>query len=312
MAAGILLLSGCSAAASGTGAAGQEWDRPITSGQQLYVSIGDSYAAGYQPSPSGGGATTRNGFAYQLTRRLTTAGQSVRLFNFGCSGVTSTQLMTQQGCDPGALGPGTPPYPDATQAQAATAFLRLHRDQIRLVTVVIGGNDIQACVQSPDGGLRADLPCITHALISLHANLATLLSGVRDAVGPSVPIVGLTYPDVYLGSYLSSRSGSSRQPGDPYAAHSLAGASVVLFRDQLNPALRSAYSAAGARFVDITQAADGYQPLSQTTDLAPYGTIPVAVARICALTYYCTQKDVHPTVQGHALIADQVINTVRP
>ena len=33
---------------------------------QLYVSLGDSYAAGYQPTGVGAGRNTRNGFAYQL------------------------------------------------------------------------------------------------------------------------------------------------------------------------------------------------------------------------------------------------------
>lgn len=36
--------------------------------KRLYVSLGDSYASGYQPSAVGPGRNSRNGFAYQVPR----------------------------------------------------------------------------------------------------------------------------------------------------------------------------------------------------------------------------------------------------
>ena len=38
--------------------------------RQLYVSLGDSYAAGYQPTAPGEGRTTRNGCGYKLIAEL--------------------------------------------------------------------------------------------------------------------------------------------------------------------------------------------------------------------------------------------------
>ena len=39
---------------------------PAAVPRQLYVSVGDSYASGYQPTGVGQGRNTRNGFAYQV------------------------------------------------------------------------------------------------------------------------------------------------------------------------------------------------------------------------------------------------------
>ena len=39
------------------------------------------------------------------------------------------------------------------------------------------------------------------------------------------------------------------------------------------------------------------------TTLAPYGQVPVAVATVCNLTYYCQYGDIHPKTEGYAVIA---------
>jgi len=43
----------------------------------------------------------------------------------------------------------------------------------------------------------------------------------------------------------------------------------------------------------------------------PYGTIPVAVADLCNLTYYCQLRDVHPTKAGYAVIARLIVATLK-
>ena len=59
--------------------------------KQLYVSLGDSYASGYQPgvvrSESG---NTRNGFAFQVPRFAAPRGYRLKLVNFGCGGATTS------------------------------------------------------------------------------------------------------------------------------------------------------------------------------------------------------------------------------
>lgn len=293
----LVILAGCSSRLIGGHPTGGSAGRTAPTsgsaptGQQYYVSIGDSYAAGYQPTGPSTGSTTRNGFAYQLVSAAAERGYRLSLVNFGCSGATTTSILRAIGCAPADLGPGAPPYPHQTQAVAAENFLRANRARIGLVTVSIGGNDITAC-----GFSATPLTCLPSALDKISSNLATLLHGLRAAGGPNVRIVGLTYPDVLLAGALSNDS----------VAQSVAGLSVVAFRTLINPALKATYDTAGASFVDVTAATGAYGPLTATTTLPPYGTVPTPVAKVCQLTYACEYHDIHPRTNGYALIADLV------
>ena len=114
-----------------------------------------------------------------------------------------------------------------------------------------------------------------------------------------MPIRGITYPDVILGEYLSGTSGQQ-----------LASLSVTAFKSLINPALSTAYQSVNGQLVDVTAATGAYTPLSETTTLAPYGTIPVAVAKVCSLTYYCQYKDIHPHTDGYKIIADLLLDSL--
>ncbi len=63
-----------------------------------YVSLGDSYASGYQPTGVGQGRNTRNGFAYQVPAVAERRGHRLKLVNFGCAGATTTSLVSVKGC----------------------------------------------------------------------------------------------------------------------------------------------------------------------------------------------------------------------
>jgi lysophospholipase L1-like esterase len=261
------------------------------------ISIGDSYAAGYQPVALATAHRDTHGFAYQVVDLARDRGYRFTLKNFACDGATTTSVLQQVGCPLAAPGPDAAAYPTRTQAAAADGFIAEHGGQIGLITVSIGGNDILGCA-----AVAIFVPCVTQALTGLEANLHTLLAGLRQAAGPLVPIVGLTYPDVYLGLDTSK---------DP-AQKSLALASVSGFQHLLNPALQTEYHAVDATFVDVTRATGAYVPLTETTlrPATPYGRIPVAVADICSLTYYCRQQDVHPTTKGYRVIARLVVATL--
>ncbi len=267
----------------------------LTAGQ-YYVSLGDSYAAGFQATgPKGAGHTTTNGFAYQLPGLASARGYQLALVNFGCGGATTESILHSQGCP--LLGPGAPTYPRQTQAGAAEAFLTQHAGKIGLVTVSIGGNDLTACASTAD-----PIGCVGTALTTINADLGVLLPALRAAAGPDVPIVGITYPDVLLGDYLSANPTSK----------SLASLSVTAFMSLINPALQKDYAAVGATFVDVTAATGAYTPFSQTTTLAPYGTIPVAVAQVCQLTFFCQYQDIHPRTVGYTKIATLIAATLPP
>jgi lysophospholipase L1-like esterase len=261
---------------------------------RYYVSLGDSYAAGYQPVPRPKGSTNRHGFAYQLVGKARKRGYDFKLVNFGCSGETTTSIL-QRTSKCAGLGPGGVHYAGKTQVAAAVRFLKRHKGQIGLITVSIGGNDLTACAKQAD-----PVACVGPALDKVKANAKVLLTRLRKAAGTKTRIVGITYPDVLLGAWVSGVK----------ADQDLASLSVTAFKALLNPALKEIYRSVGAKFVDVTAASGSYTPLEQTTTLAPYGQIPVAVAKICALTYYCQYKDIHPKTSGYALIAKLVAETL--
>jgi lysophospholipase L1-like esterase len=286
----LVLASILALASTGPALAAKPVKRPA---QQLYVSLGDSYAAGYQPTAVGVGATTTNGFAYQLPAAAKKRGYDLKLVNFGCGGATTTSIITTVGCPPNGLGPGGIAYPTTTQAVAAEAYVKAHRKRIGLITVSIGGNDVTACGR----GDADPIACVGAAVTSIKTNVTALVTGLRKAAGPKVKIVGITYPDVILGDYLT---------GNP----SLATLSVTAFKSLINPALQQSYAAGKAGFVDVTAATGAYGSMDETTDLAPYGTIPTPVAKVCQLTYFCEFGDIHARTGGYGLIAGLIAQTL--
>ena len=255
---------------------------------EYYVSLGDSYSVGYQPAPTPGATA---GYT-----AVVGAGTHSFLANFGCGGATTSSILTTRGCR-APYGPapasGAVGYRAESQASAAEAFLRAHQGHVRLITVSIGGNDVTDCVATPN-----PVTCVVSAISVIRRNVATLARGLRSAAGPSVPIIGLSYPDVILGTWVYP-------PGSH--DHGLASLSVLAFKSYINPALSAAYGTVRGTFVDVTAATGAYTPLTQTTTLAPYGTVPVAVARVCALTWYCSQGNIHATTAGYRFIGDQIL-----
>jgi lysophospholipase L1-like esterase len=252
-----------------------------------YVSLGDSYASGYQPKLG----NTRAGFAYQLVSQARKRGHKFKLVNFGCAGETTVSILKRTKKCAG-LGPGGEKYAGRTQAAAAVRFLKKHKGQIGLITVSIGGNDVTKCAKEAD-----PVACVGPALEDVKANGKALVKRLRKAAGKKARIVGLTYPDVLLGEWVR---------GD----QDLAKLSLIAFQSLLNPALEDIYTSVGGTFVDVTDATGAYTPLDQTTELAPYGSIPVAVAEVCKLTWYCQRGDIHPKKAGYTVIAKLVAATL--
>jgi lysophospholipase L1-like esterase len=258
---------------------------------QYYVALGDSYAIGWQRPAEYSFGPTKQGYANQIVGLARKKGYRLKLVNFGCGGATTVSILTSKGCKQRAIG--GPKY-SSTQALAAKRFLKRHRGQVKLVTVSIGGNDVTACTKQPD-----PVACVGAATTSIKTNIKTLAKGLRKAAGKKVRIVGTTYPDVILGQWVH-----------PPLNQDLAKLSVVGFRSLVNPALKSAYKAGKATFVDVTAATGAYGSLDEMTTLAPYGTIPVPVAKICQLTWYCQFGDIHSKKAGYKVIAQLVVKTL--
>ncbi len=280
----FVALSG--AALSGTAQAAPSTGLHAAADATYYVSLGDSYSVGYQP---GLGATT--GYTGYVAKKT-----HLTLVNFGCSGATATSIIRTVGC-PVTLPntAGAVPYPHSTQAAAAEAFLTAHRGHIGLITVSIGGNDVTDCASKSDL-----IPCVGQAVVGVALNVIRLARALRAAAGPHVPLIGLTYPDVVLGAYVYPS-----QPPTPTRL-SLAKESVLGFKLLLNPALSRSYSFGHGVLVDVTKATGAYTPLTTTTTLAPYGSVPVAVAKVCTLTWSCRAGNIHATMQGYAFIGQLI------
>jgi lysophospholipase L1-like esterase len=261
--------------------------------RQFYVSLGDSYATGYQATGVGQGANTRNGFAYQIPKLAKRRGHDLKLVNFGCGGETTVSLLERKtAC--GGLGPGGEVYTGRTQIAAAEKFLRKHRGKVGLITVSIGGNDVTKCAREAD-----PIPCVAAAVESIRENVTTIAERLRKAGGKKVRIVGTTYPDVILGQWV----GENPNQG-------LAQASVAAFQQLINPELKKAYAAAGGKFVDVTAATGAYEPFEKTVTDPLYGVIPLAVAKACEYSYYCDFRDIHARTSGYAIIAELVVGTL--
>ena len=258
--------------------------------RNLYVSLGDSYAAGYQPTAPGVGRTTRNGFAYQVPGLAKPRGYKLKLVNFGCGGETTVSLRERTTECGRGLGPGGVKYGGTTQLKAATKYIRAHKEKIALITVSIGGNDVTKCAAAPNA-----VDCVAGAVGDINKNVGTIAKALRKAAGPKPKLVGITYPDVILGAWV-------RTPPD----QSLASLSVAAFQQFINPALKKGYAEGKGKFVDVTTATGAYTPLTQTTTLAPYGLIPQAVADVCNLTYYCQFGDIHARTSGYKIIAELI------
>ena len=303
----ILLAAGC--AATGTGQVGNAASTapavtpapepvPLDPAKGLYLSLGDSYAAGTNPGSYSSGKTSDFAFPNQIASRVNAAGTPLQMVNLACSGATSQDVVGVAGCASNLMGGDSTPYPTEPQLAAAERVLSASAGNVRLVTIVVGGNDVTRCLSDTNasGDFRtnpATTACLTAASTTLRENLTEILTRVRALVGPSVPIVGLTYPDSYLGLYTRTEPGYQ-----DYAR-----ASQEVFQTHLNPVLRDTYASAGAEFVDITQLTGGYDALDTTTD----GTVPIPVQTVCRLTYMCSDDDVHATEAGHTFIADQVL-----
>jgi lysophospholipase L1-like esterase len=290
--AGIGLLGPLANTLSPPGAAGASGATPPV---DYDVSLGDSYAAGYQPVASALAHRDRHGFAYQVVGLARARGYRLTLRNFACDGATTASAIAQKGCPLPAPGPDTASYPTQTQSVAADQFIARHHGHVGLITVSLGGNDILGCAAAAIFD-----SCVTSALGGMEHNLQLLLAGLRQAAGSGVPIVGITYPDVFLGLDRSK---------DP-AQKDLAIVSVPTFEHVLNPALKAQYLAIGGAFVDVTQATGAYIPLTTTTRSGTHPAIPTAVADVCTLTYYCQLQDVHPRTRGYTVIARLIAATL--
>ena len=176
------------------------------------------------------------------------------LVDMACSGETTSSMIAHSLCAPGG-----------SQYHNALSFLRGHAGKIALVTIDIGGNDVVNCVY-----VANPTTCFVNGLKTMQKNLATITGGLRAATHPGVPIIGMNYYDPLLGDWLAG-PGSTRT----LALQAMAGVAT------LNKDMTAVYAKVSAPAADVATAFQS----SDMTHLvsSPWGRIPVAVDRACAL-----------------------------
>ncbi len=238
-------------------------------GGGLYVALGDSLAAGYQP----GGAELRDTAYPALTAGRLESGGALTLENLGCSGETTTSLVKGGKCD----------FAAGSQLEQAEKLLEDSKD-VALVTIDIGGNDLLRCVR---GGAQIDTACVTAGVGTVKKNLPTILERLRTAAGPDVPVLVLGY----YNPWLAAKALDQPVKGVDAAAKAYTG---------LSAAIESAAKSTGTTFVGLDEAFS----TNDTTPTTINGrTVPENAAKICTLTNICTAADIHLTDEGAATVA---------
>lgn len=238
---------------------------------QHYLALGDSIATGRQAVP----VTPNQGYVAQLAKTL-----PLKLKNLACDGETTTTMRAGGMCA----------YPEGNQLDAALKFIK--HNKVQLITITIAGNDIAPC-----GANGIDPACIQQATAAINDNLRHITAKLRQAA-PKARIVGMSLYDPFLAAWLTGPDGQA------FARQS------VPVTQAVNDVVEGAYRANGGKVADV-ESAFRTTDLTTTEDLPGFGTVPVAVARICQWTTTCTAGDIHPTTEGYTAIKKAYLPLVR-
>lgn len=255
-------------------------------GVRYYLSLGTSLSVGTQPDAEGINQRTNDGYADQLFDIIEPEFRKIRLVKLGCPGETTTTMMAGGICT----------YRKGSQLAQAVRFLHDHDDEVELITIDLGVNDILAagCIV----GTTVDFGCVQGALYQISVNLPTILSALREAASPETQIVGMNYYNTFLAAWLTGSSGQG-----------LAMESAALANILNSDVLGLTYGAFGIPVADVASA---YMS-NDFASMVPFPTpdsplsIPLNVALICQFTYMCVPGPVGPNIHanptGYGVIA---------
>jgi lysophospholipase L1-like esterase len=278
LAVSAALVAACGAPAGGAHSAARR-DKPRTS---YYLALGDSLSRGVQPDAAGASLPTGQGYPDQLYAALHAGDPELRLVKLGCSGETTTTMINGGICR----------YPAGSQLAQAVGFLRAHRGQMSLITIDIGANDPDSCIERPT--ILKIAACITSSFSDTTDNLTKIMTRLRSAAGPAVRIIGMNY---YVPALAEWRDG-------------LLGRQVARLAERLvvgyNRLLTGIYTSHGARVADVFGAFHSGDFTDQVT-LPGLGRLPRNVATICTYTWECASAprgpNEHAREVGYGVIA---------
>ena len=239
-----------------------------------YLALGDSLTYGFQPDKVSAGlrpAGFHSGFVDVFAARLRAQAPKIEVVNYGCPG-ESTITFTRGGCPWLAARRPLHKAFQGSQMSAALAFLTSHRGRVSPITLTLGGNDATALSEVCNESLACMRARAPGAIVAFASRLGSILHQLRRAAPHAEIIVtGAWNEDV-----------NRLAQTDPlYQA--------------LDLATRKAAAASSARFADMLPVFN------------PSGSATTEKARICALTFVCSQGDGHPTDAGYKAMAAAVL-----
>jgi lysophospholipase L1-like esterase len=270
-----------------TSAAAAKPEPKVTPGS-TYLALGDSVSFGYQegdvvPKPDYSKASNFLGWPEHTGRAL-----RLKVVNASCPGETSASLIDPSaqafGCENTAGNKNTAYrrfYPlhvkySGSQLSFALSYLRKHRAKTRLVSLMVGANDLFLCQATTKDGCASELQA-TYAKVA--ANVKKIIGGVRKKAGYRGQIVLMRYYALHYGN-------------DPLAA-------VV---QGLNAA---AYKAAKPYHVRV---ADGYGEWRRATRNSGDDACTAGLLTQLGDPSKC---GVHPSWSGQALLSQALIRAIR-
>ena len=273
-----------------------------TSPTRVLLALGDSLAAGYQPTdgnvapaPNPTSGFADGGYPHGYAADLATH-DGLRLLDLACPGETTASMRAiaaQRACT--RLYQGE--FGVASQEAAAMQYLARNPKSVALVTIDIGANDLSGCATRSS---QVNLTCVASAEKRVVTNLPALLQPLERATheyDPGARIAAMTYYDPFLGLVVD--------PGGTTATESAAVSLIGI--NSFDAQLSLIYRRAGILVADVA----GAFKTNSALPLTRVGTqiVPENVARICQLTWMCpphsgTQSpDIHPNAAGYALVA---------
>ena len=252
-----------------------------------YVAVGDSLARGIQPLPNGRLIETNQGYVDDLYDALRLRRPLLQLAKLGCSGETTTTML---------YGGGPCFYTDGSQLLQAINFIQTHK--VALITISIGGDNIQHCIST--AGV-IDEACLGAGVAAIQSDLPQIVAALRLAAGPGVPIVGANFYDPFLAAWVLLP-----QPQGPMLAQE----SLVITQG-LNILLGGIYTGLGAKVADVAGA----------FRIADFSNVPViniprnvfiALTRTWIGAPPPRGPDTHPNAVGYLTMAGAFYKAIGP
>ena len=211
-------------------------------GAPLYLALGDSLAAGYQPRR---GDDLETAYPARVTAGLAEQAPGLRLVNLACSGERVAQMLDGGQCR----------YPEGNQVAAAEKVLAERTGPVDLVTLNIGGNDLLRCAWP-----TIDQECARRGAEQVERRLPQILQRVGKAAGTDADLVVLTYYNPFL---------AVDDEGSPTA---LATASIPMIK-RLNDAITDAAKANGWHVVRMESVIPDEEAVCESTWRCAVGDI---------------------------------------